>query len=74
MCREHDAGAEDLSVVIESEPVHGEAVDEVDHPGVIIIENGHRGLARALIRSLLLVGVIGSVQKPGLSQTMILYN
>ena len=49
LCGEHHTGTEYLGVVIQSEAVHGVAIYQVDHARILLVQNGHGGLAGTLV-------------------------
>ena len=64
MSRKDHARTEDFGVVIKSESVHSETVDEIDHPGIVLVQYGDGCLPRSLVRTLLLDSVIWGIQMP----------
>ena len=62
MSRKDHARTEDFGVVIKSESVHGETVDKIDHPGIVLVQYGDGGLPRSLVRTLLLYSVIWGIK------------
>ena len=66
MSWKYDTRTKDFSVVIQSESVYSETINKIDHPSIVLIKDGHSGLAGTLVRSLLLNCVIWSIKmSPG---------